>query len=289
MPPFSLRPRLRRRRPSGALAALSAGGLAAGAALYWFAEPRRGAEHRRQAADALRGARARATGRARDLAERATEASRGAAAKVDQGAQDLGEHARGAADQARAMAEEGRAALERRGWAEPRVVTGAAGGLLLARALLGGGLLRIPFGVLGASFLARSLGLGPRIKQGARRVRDAAGPARERLQRVGRPADSGGGHDGGGRAQVTEVKSPAELESAGMAARGGAGAEPGATLGAQPGEDGGFIAGDEAPMVGSYRVEEEALGVTLPREEPGEDEGAGRYATRREPGPESGG
>lgn len=93
-----------------------------------------------------------------------------------------------------------------------RLAAGAAGAFLVGRALLGRGLLRIPAGLVGASLLGRVLGdAGEARRASVREAAAFAALARPWLVR-------GQGRAGEARArprrvpEVTEVKSPAELE-----------------------------------------------------------------------------
>jgi gas vesicle protein len=281
--------RLRRERESRAraIAALSAGSIAAGAALFYFLDPRRGEDRRRRTVDAVKTAekrveeRARGLGStARDLGARAAETLRETRGKVERGVQQASERARGAADEVRASAGQGQEALARRGIRNDQALQGAAGGVLLARAIFGGGLMRIPAGMLGVSILAKLASRSDSLQKGVSRGRDAARTAADRLREGAEAAqgamrgDAGqqpggeqarGGGSAGARRQpeVREVKSPAELEPGIASGRpdptyrdrvdrsgphmGGRGGGPGgydAAAGgpADLGEDGGFLA-----------------------------------------------
>ncbi|ABC83483.1 hypothetical protein [Anaeromyxobacter dehalogenans] len=194
-----------RRGRTGRAAALGAGGLAAASAvasLAWFLSPGRGAERRARAARALREAPGKARAQLERLEVRASMGAERAARAVQQV----------------------RAAAARR----PERPAGAAAGFLLARALFGRGLLRLPGGFLGAWLLARTAparrGLGAAsaaLREAAARLRGLRGGG---LRGGGERGDGerGDGERGDGERgaaprrrgpEVVEVKSPAELEA----------------------------------------------------------------------------
>ncbi|BDG02630.1 hypothetical protein [Anaeromyxobacter oryzae] len=219
----SFRLRRERRSRARAIVAVSAGGIAAGAALFYFLDPRRGGERRARASQALRGAPGRVEATARDLGERAGRTLRDTRGKVERGVQEATERARGAADEVRETAAQGREALARRGVTNDQALQGAAGGVLLARAIFGGGLLRIPAGIAGISVLARLASRSDSLHRGVQRTRDVARSAADRLREQiegaeGHERQHGGGGSGrqrgGARRQpeVREAKSPSELE-----------------------------------------------------------------------------
>jgi hypothetical protein len=219
-----------RRRRSGVAAGralLGAGGVAAGAALFYFLDPRRGRgpERRARAADRLRAAEHEVEGRARDLTQRAARALETAEQRVETGTRDLSGRARELSQQARSTVAANRSALEARGFWNQRTLTGAAGGILIARALFGRGILRIPAGIVGYSMLSRFASESEAGRRGVQRVKDAARQASEGVRAVAEGAGletsgagaprAGGASAGGERGpgpEVREVKSPAELE-----------------------------------------------------------------------------
>jgi osmotically-inducible protein OsmY len=92
-----------------------------------------------------------------------------------------------------------------------RLLAGAAGAVLAARALLGSGATGILAGVAGAAILGKTIGdYGP-ARRGARRVARETGARahREGEERAEREEHRGAWHPG---PEVREVKSPAELE-----------------------------------------------------------------------------
>lgn len=168
-----------------------------------------------------------------------------------------------------------------------RLAAGAAGAFLVGRALVGGGLLRIPAGLVGASLLGRVLGDAGDSRRAD--VREAAALAARR-----RPAPASGQRGAGGAParprrvpQVHEVKSPAELEPGiasarpdplrhGRVARRGmpaapprSGGEADDTAGEGSEHDPVHVApheGFSAPPAGAG-VREEDLGAALPHED----------------------
>lgn len=206
----------RKRRGATSLTAAFATAGIAGAAAYWFLDPRRGAEHRRQAKETLRRTERELEERARHLGESAAEAARTARARVEAGTQDLSARARAASETATRRATEGAAALESRGVPPGRALTGAAGVLLLLRAASGGGLLRLPFAIAGASLLSRIAGGSEDLRRGVEATSQAARGAADKLREGGAGASRPGGAEGGGhgrQVEVRAVKSPGELEA----------------------------------------------------------------------------
>jgi hypothetical protein len=295
-----LTPRRRARRPIGSIAALSAGGLAAGAVAWWFLDPRRGAEHRRNAQEKLRTASTQVSGKTRELGSKAAEAARTYQARASEGARSLSERARGAADEVRSTASEGAAKLEASGVPRDRTLTGTAAAILVVRAAMGGGLLRVPMALAGATLLSRVAGQSETLRRGVSRTRDAARSAADRLHDVGAAQGGERQPQGAGRRrpEVREAKSPGELEPGvasgrpdptfkdrvdrsgphmgGGGGRGRGGWQAGAAdedrggeagLGA-PGTDDvvGGRAGFDSPEPGAG-VREEDLGVVAPRDE----------------------
>jgi len=99
-----------------------------------------------------------------------------------------------------------------RSWAPgTKLIAGAAGTLLLGRALFGDGLMRIPAGIAGAALLGKLMGESGAVTREARRAARAASEAtnRDRERRGAREGHRGAWHS---EPEVQEVKSPAELE-----------------------------------------------------------------------------
>lgn len=303
-------PRRRAHRSLSSITAMSAGGLAAGAIAYWFLDPRRGADHRRQAREKLRTSGEQLSAKSRELGTKAAEAARTYQSRASEGVRSLGERARGAAGEARSLAGEGAAKLEARGVPRDRSMTGTAATILMIRAAMGGGLLRVPMAIAGASLLSRVARESGGLKRGMSRTRDAARSAAGKLHALGAEAGgggaelAGGGQPGGGAArrqpEVREVKSPGELDPGvasgrpeptfrdrvdrggphmggggggrGWDAAGDEGALADAGL-AAPGTDDvvGSRAGFDAPEPGAG-VREDELGVVAPREARSEGE-----------------
>lgn len=230
----TLRRRRREGMDTGSIAAVAAGGILAGTALAWFLWPARGAERRERTGRALREAAARARAEGRAVSTRASEVLHGAPERIRTGARaalaqasGLPARARGAADAIRDGVDGGRAALEARGWSPGQTALGVAGTVLIGRAVLGRGLLRIPAGLLGVSILERAIS-GPR---GGRRAGDSA---RDTGEPRGAREDRGAEIAGASRRVVREGKSPGELDQETgelMAQAGRAGTGQGRVLG----------------------------------------------------------
>jgi hypothetical protein len=323
-------------RGKGSIAAVTTTGAAAsaaGAALLYFLDRRHGAERRERAGKALRHAEEQVESRARELGHRAEEAMRHAKAVAQERgagladrARELGQKAGSAAADARARAHEATGSTQQSGVPRQRLAGGAAGAALLFRALVGRGLTRIFAGLLGLSLLTRTIADSERILRLRRWATSAARTAAAWLRTLGvaegeargpggGPAGGPGGGGGqsrrGGRGEVREVKSPAELE-AGAASRkpdqgsrdrtdrsgprvrgrgqsGGfraaGGRRPEETLLSPPStEDVGPRVNFDAPPAGSD-VHAGELGVLLPHEgDREEEETSFRFAARGKPG-----
>jgi osmotically-inducible protein OsmY len=177
-----------------------------------------------------------------------------------------------------------------------KLLFGAAGAALLARALFGRGLLRLPAAIVGLAFLRRFLAEPGAAGREARKVARAASEvaAHERERRSDRGSHSGAWH---GEAEVEEVKSPAELEAR-SGRRGTRRGEGGERRGPTTGEERDAAPALEridrgpdyvAPPPGS-RVHEEDLGFVVPREAEGEArrEGPGGEGTGEDGSPPRG-
>jgi hypothetical protein len=92
-----------------------------------------------------------------------------------------------------------------------KLLAGAAGAALAARALLGRGMVRILAGVAGAAILGKTIGDNGPARRGARRLARTAAVLAHRAseERAEREEHRGAWHPG---PEVREVKSPAELE-----------------------------------------------------------------------------
>lgn len=285
----TLRGRRRAGSRTAAIATMGAGGILAGSALAWLFSPGHGAERRERARRALSGAAERTRVEARAVSARTSEALHGLQGRLEAEAKAAPARARDAAEALRSRAERERAALEARGWSPRRTAMGVAGGALIGRAVLGKGLLRIPFGLLGASILARAASESPGFREGLRRTGEAARQTGEKLRPEREARKPGAG--AGPRPEVREVKSPGELEQgiatgrpdptyAGRADRSGphmgGGAAGRSRRADEAREDEGILSapttddvrregGLDAPAPGAS-VREGDLGVTLPHE-----------------------
>ncbi|WP_242395652.1 hypothetical protein [Anaeromyxobacter oryzisoli] len=317
-----------RRAPAGAsaatIAAVTLGGFATGAALLYLFAPRRGEARRRhlgaaireartRAGTAAREARARAEAQARRLKEEAAAALRAGQEAVEQRVEQAAAHAEAGARQAQPSATTATTAAARRS-PDAQAAQGAAIGVLLARAVFGRGLMRIPAGIAGVSLLSRLVGRSRSLRRGVEQTRDLTASAAERLRAKGAKgaeATGGAGRERPApRAEVREVKSPAELEPGvargvpeptfedrvdrggphmGGPAGGGYRAEV-----AEPGEDGGFLAPStddverrgefDAPDAGRA-VREGELGMVVPQEDAEETRRAREEKEEREEPP----
>lgn len=315
-----------RRAPAGAsaatIAAVTLGGFATGAALLYLFAPRRGEARRRRLGAAIREARtragtaaretrARAEAQARRLKEEAAAALRAGQEAVEQRVEQAAERAEAGARQAQPSAT---TAAARRS-PDAQAAQGAAIGVLLARAVFGQGLMRIPAGIAGVSLLSRLVGRSRALRRGVEQTRDLTASAAERLRAKGAKGTEATGAAGreppAPRAEVREVKSPAELEPGvargvpeptfedrvdrggphmgGPAGGGGYRAEV-----AEPGEDGGFLAPstDDVERTGEFdapdagrSVREGELGMVMPQEDAEEARRAREEKEEREEPP----
>ena len=179
-----------RRRASTAWVVAGAAGLGGAAAILYLLEPGR----RRRAGRALREVRGRAAAGASGLGGRAaTAVRRRLTDRARQPSAHAHAHAHAAGSQAQARARTRRAALTpasvRR---DDRTPQATAAAVLIARAVLGSGLLRIPSGLLGASLLVRLASDSLLARRVARAAREAAERLRLWRQRFDRPEGPAG-------------------------------------------------------------------------------------------------
>jgi hypothetical protein len=270
-----------------------AGLAAAGAAFAWFKDASRRARATESAQRLYAQAGALASTGARDLSHRARD--------LGDRAQQLTQHARSAADETRAKLESEHVLPG--GAASYRVVAGAAGAFLVARAVLGNGRGRIPAGNIGGGLLGRVLRDAGEARAGASPDATGAARAAETDDEDAHPrADAQGGTAGRPQAEVHEVKSPAELEP-GLASASPDPLRPGRVdrpdlrdrKDERPKYDAGGAAGERDAERTSYEVaphgfsapppgagvREADLGIVTPAEDLGEDEDDA--ATRRDP------
>jgi hypothetical protein len=207
------------RKRSAALAALGAGAALAGGAVMWLVDAQDGSASSGRAREALRGATRRARSGVRDLAARASHALHEARERAERRthglvdrAREVPRKARGLADElgerARALSQEAKGRLGEAvgSWpgpdggaehASPRTAAGISGAVLIARGLLGRGILRGPSGLLGATVIARVLSESEPVRRRVRQATELVRRSTGKLRAARAQEDRGGGEEGG--------------------------------------------------------------------------------------------